>query len=91
MFTVAWPSSHAVDGRAEDRKQDQDDDGAHQAEFLADDGEDEVVVGFWDPAVLLPALSQPYPEPSAGGEPVKAVGCLVVGVNAVGTGLPGPP
>ena len=51
--------------------------GAGQPEFFAEDGEDEVVVGFRDPVPFLPALAESYPELAARGEGVLAVQRLV--------------
>ncbi|CAH0152193.1 hypothetical protein SRABI26_00739 [Arthrobacter sp. Bi26] len=90
MEDIVLCDDDAVDGGAEDSEEDQDHERAHQSEFLADDREDEVVVRFRDPAVLLPALAQSDAEPSAGREPVQTVGGLVVQVGAIGTGLARP-
>ena len=35
--------------------------GSHKAQFLADDGEDEVVLGFGHEQVFLAAVAQPQP------------------------------
>ena len=51
--------------------------GPHKAQFLADDGEDEVVLGFGHKQMLLAAVPQPQPGGSAGADGVQALDGLV--------------
>ena len=68
-------------GDEDDREQDHDTQREPQAEFLGDDGEDEVRVRLREIAELLPALSQPDAIGAAGGERgerlVKLVGAAL--------------
>ena len=66
------------DDREHDEQQ-QHDDGAEQPELLADDGEDEVVVGFGQPGPLGLRVAEADAEDAAGGERPPAVHRLPAG------------
>ena len=82
-------------GVGEGDEQQQDREGAEQAELLADDGEDEVGVGVGHIGPLLPPGPQPDPEQPPGAEGEAALDELVAAVLGVGGGVherqePGP-
>ncbi len=76
---VAGPGQHA--------EEDEDHERARQPELLADDGEDEVVVGLGKPLPLLLGRAETDAPPAAVGEGVEAVDGLAA--PAVGVGLAG--
>ena len=61
----------------EQREHDHDDRRADQAELLADDGENEVVVLLGQEQELLPALAEPHAEESARADGEQALSDLI--------------
>ena len=69
---------HAQAGEGQPPVQRRDAERADQAEFLADDREDEVARGLRQPAPLLPARAEAHAEDAAGAEGVLALDGLHV-------------
>src|SRR6266513_900385 len=67
---VRRPHRSAVSAPGEEEKSEHHESGADEARLLADDREDEVGVGFGQPAVLLYRVPDADPEESARGEAV---------------------
>ena len=74
---VGVPADHADHGEREQPEQAEDEQRADQAELLAEDREDEVVVRGRQVGPLLAALAEAEPAPAAAGQPPAAVQRLV--------------
>ena len=84
---VLGAADEAEAGPGQHREECEDHERARQAELLADDGEDEVVVGLREPLPLLLRGAEPDAPPAAVGERIHAVDRLTA--HAVGVGLAG--
>ena len=84
---VLGAADEAEAGPGQHGEEREDHQRARQAELLADDGEDEVVVGLGEPLPLLLGGAEPDAPPAAVGEGVHAVHRLAA--HAVGVGLAG--
>src|SRR5438034_10256740 len=74
----------AVAADAKDQEAKHHQRGADQPRLLADDGEDEVRVGFRQPPVLFDGVADPHAEPPPGRQTVERLGGLETGAERVG-------
>ncbi len=77
------PGGDAVDADRQAEVGQQHHQRAHEPELLAEDGEDEVVLGLRDVAPLLSGLAEARAPPAAGGQGVHPVRRLEAGVGGV--------
>src|ERR1700694_5597120 len=85
---VGSPERSAVAAHAENQEAQHHQARAHQPRFLADDREDEVGVGLWQPAVLLDRMSDADAEEAARGETVERLRGLESGAERVRPWIP---